>query len=317
MPARILDGTAVANQIREELRPRIAAFTTRTGRPPGLGIVLAGANPASEIYVSTKLKSAGDVGCRTDLIRVPATASLDEALAAVRRLNDDDAYDGILVQSPLPDGMGPDAEQVVFDTIDPAKDVDGFTPVNVGLLVQNRAVLAPCTPRGVMELLRRSGIELKGARAVILGRSDIVGKPMAMLLLHEHATVTICHSRTRDLPSVVREADLVVVAIGRTAFVQPDWVKPGATVIDVGTNRVTDIAEVERLFPPESPRRGAFAKRGALVVGDVHPGVADVAGALTPVPGGVGPLTIALLLNNTLVAAEARVAVRPAALSQA
>ena len=197
MPARILDGTAVANQIREELRPRIAEFTARAGRPPGLGIVLAGDNPASEIYVATKLKSAGDVGCRTDLIRVPATASLDEALAAVRRLNDDEAYDGILVQSPLPDGMGPDAEQVVFDTIDPAKDVDGFTPVNVGLLVQNRAGLVPCTPRGVMELLRRSGIALKGARAVVLGRSDIVGKPMAMLLLHEHATVTICHSRTR------------------------------------------------------------------------------------------------------------------------
>jgi methylenetetrahydrofolate dehydrogenase (NADP+) / methenyltetrahydrofolate cyclohydrolase len=204
MPARILDGTAVANQIREELRPRIAGFTARAGRPPGLGIVLAGDNPASEIYVTTKLKSAGDVGCRTDLIRVAATASLDEALAAVRRLNEDDAYDGILVQSPLPDGMGPDAEQVVFDTIDPAKDVDGFTPINVGLLVQNRAVLVPCTPRGVMELLRRSGIALKGARAVVLGRSDIVGKPMAMLLLHEHATVTICHSRTKDLPSVVR-----------------------------------------------------------------------------------------------------------------
>jgi methylenetetrahydrofolate dehydrogenase (NADP+)/methenyltetrahydrofolate cyclohydrolase len=170
----------------------------------------------------------------------------------------------------------------------------------------------PCTPRGVIELLRRSGIELKGARAVVVGRSDIVGKPMAMLLLHEHATVTICHSRTKDLPSVVREADLVVVAIGRTAFVQPEWIKPGATVIDVGTNRVTDAAEVERLFPPESPRRSAFARRGALVVGDVHPGVAAVAGALTPVPGGVGPLTIALLLNNTLVAAEARLARRPA-----
>jgi methylenetetrahydrofolate dehydrogenase (NADP+) / methenyltetrahydrofolate cyclohydrolase len=317
MPARILDGTAVANQIREELRPRIAEFTARAGRPPGLGIVLAGDNPASEIYVATKLKSAGDVGCRTDLIRVPATASLDEALAAVRRLNDDDAYDGILVQSPLPGGMGPDAEQVVFDTIDPAKDVDGFTPINVGLLVQNRAGLVPCTPRGVMELLRRSGIELKGARAVVLGRSDIVGKPMAMLLMHEHATVTICHSRTKDLPSVVRQADVVVVAIGRTAFVQPDWVKPGATVIDVGTNRVTDAAEVDRLFAPESPRRAVFAKRGALVVGDVHPGVAAVAGALTPVPGGVGPLTIALLLNNTLVAAEGRFAGRPAAMSPA
>jgi methylenetetrahydrofolate dehydrogenase (NADP+) / methenyltetrahydrofolate cyclohydrolase len=317
MPARILDGTAVANQIREELRPRVAGFTARVGRPPGLGIVLAGDNPASEIYVATKLKSAGDVGCRTDLIRVAATASLDEALAAVRRLNEDDTYDGILVQSPLPDGMGPDAEQVVFDTIDPAKDVDGFTPINVGLLVQNRAVLVPCTPRGVMELLRRSGIALKGARAVVLGRSDIVGKPMAMLLLHEHATVTICHSRTKDLPSVVREADLVVAAIGRTAFVQPDWVKPGATVIDVGTNRVTDAAEVDRLFSPESPRRAVFAKRGALVVGDVHPGVAAVAGALTPVPGGVGPLTIALLLNNTLVAAEGRFVGRPAAMSPA
>jgi len=317
MPARILDGTAVASQIREELRPRIAAFTARAGRPPGLGIVLAGDNPASEIYVGTKLKSAGDVGCRTDLIRIAASASLDEALTAVRCLNDDDAYDGILVQSPLPEGMGADAEQVVFDTIDPAKDVDGFTPVNVGLLVQNRAGLVPCTPRGVMELLRRSGIELKGARAVVLGRSDIVGKPMAMLLLHQHATVTICHSRTRDLPAVVREADLVVVAIGRTAFVQPDWVKPGATVIDVGTNRVTDPSEVERLFGPESPRRAAFAKRGALVVGDVHPGVSEVAGALTPVPGGVGPLTIALLLNNTLVAAEARLARRPAAMSRA
>jgi methylenetetrahydrofolate dehydrogenase (NADP+)/methenyltetrahydrofolate cyclohydrolase len=312
MPARILDGTAVANQLREELRPRIAEFTSRAGRPPGLGIVLAGDNAGSEIYVASKLKSAGEVGCRTDLIRVPATASLDEALAAVRRLNEDDSYDGILVQSPLPEGMGPDAEQVVFDTIDSAKDVDGFTPINVGLLVQNRAGLVPCTPRGVIELLRRSAIELKGARAVVLGRSDIVGKPMAMLLLHEHATVTICHSRTRDLPAVVREADLVVVAIGRTAFVQPDWVKPGATVIDVGTNRVTDAAEVDRLFPPDSPRRAAFARRGALVVGDVHPGVAAVAGALTPVPGGVGPLTIALLLNNTLVAAEARFTRRPA-----
>ena len=162
------------------------------------------------------------------------------------------------MQSPLPEGMGPDAEQVVFDTIDPAKDVDGFTPVNVGLLVQNRARLVPCTPRGVIELLRRSGIELKGARAVVLGRSDIVGKPMAMLLLHEHATVTICHSRTKDLPSVVREADLVVVAIGRTAFVQPEWVKPGATVIDVGTNRVTDAGGGGSTLPARVPAPCGF-----------------------------------------------------------
>ena len=201
MPARILDGTAVAARIREELAPRIAEFIDRAGRPPGLGIVLAGDNPASQIYVSTKLKSAGDIGCRTDLVQLPATASLDEALATVRRLNADDAYDGILVQSPLPDGMGADAEQLVFDTIDPAKDVDGFHPINVGLLSQNRARLVPCTPRGVMELLRRSDIPLKGTRAVVIGRSDIVGKPMAMLLLHEHATVTICHSRDTDLPA--------------------------------------------------------------------------------------------------------------------
>jgi methylenetetrahydrofolate dehydrogenase (NADP+)/methenyltetrahydrofolate cyclohydrolase len=317
MPARILDGTAVARQIREELEPRIASFTQRAGRPPGLGIVLAGDHPASEIYVGTKLRSTGEAGCRTDLIRLPATAPFDEALAAVRRLNEDDAFDGILVQSPLPEAMGAEAEQVVFDTIAPAKDVDGLNPINVGLLMQNRARLVPCTPLGVMELLRRSGIELKGTRAVVIGRSDIVGKPMAMLLLHHHATVAICHSRTKDLRSLVREADLVVVAIGRTAFVQPDWIKPGATVIDVGTNRVTDPAEVERLFPPDSARRAAFAKRGALVVGDVHPRVADVAGALTPVPGGVGPLTIALLLHNTVVAAEGRLAVRPAAVSHA
>jgi methylenetetrahydrofolate dehydrogenase (NADP+)/methenyltetrahydrofolate cyclohydrolase len=253
------------------------------------------------------------VGCRTDLIRLPATATLDEALAAVRRLNASEAHDGILVQSPLPDGMGSDAEQVVFDTIDPAKDVDGFTPVNVGLLVQNRARLVSCTPAGVIELLERNGIPLQGANAVVIGRSDIVGKPMALLLLHRHATVTICHSRTRNLPDVVRGADLVVAAIGRTAFVQPDWVKAGATVVDVGINRVTDAAVVDRLFPPDSPRRGVFAKKGALLVGDVHPGAAAIAGAMTPVPGGVGPLTIAMLLHNTLVAAERRVAASPAA----
>jgi methylenetetrahydrofolate dehydrogenase (NADP+) / methenyltetrahydrofolate cyclohydrolase len=308
MPARILDGTAVAAAIREELRPQIAAFTRQSGRAPGLGVVLAGDNPASEIYVGGKLKAAADIGCRADLIRLPSTASAEEALAAVRMLNQSDAHDGILVQSPLPEGMGPDAETRVFDTIDPAKDVDGFTPINVGRLTQNRATLAPCTPSGVIELLRRSEIAIAGARAVVIGRSDIVGKPMALLLLHQHATVTVCHSRTRNLPDVVREADLVVAAIGRTAFIEPDWIKPGATVIDVGTNRLTDASLVHRLFPEGSPRRAAFDKRGSLVVGDVHPGAAQVAGALTPVPGGVGPLTIALLLKNTLVAAERRLA---------
>jgi methylenetetrahydrofolate dehydrogenase (NADP+)/methenyltetrahydrofolate cyclohydrolase len=308
MPARILDGTAVGADIREELRPRIAAFAERSGRAPGLGVVLAGDNPASEIYVGSKLKAAADIGCRADLIRLPSTASAEEALSAVRMLNQSEAHDGILVQSPLPEGMGPDAETRVFDTIDPAKDVDGFTPINVGRLTQNRATLAPCTPSGVIELLRRSEIPIAGARAVVIGRSDIVGKPMALLLLHHHATVTICHSRTRNLPEVVRQADLVVAAIGRTAFIEPDWIKPGATVIDVGTNRLTDASVVYRLFPEGSPRRAAFEKRGSLVVGDVHPGAAQVAGALTPVPGGVGPLTIALLLKNTLVAAEQRLA---------
>jgi methylenetetrahydrofolate dehydrogenase (NADP+)/methenyltetrahydrofolate cyclohydrolase len=306
MSAKVLDGAATATAIREELGPRIAAFTARAGRPPGLAIVLAGHDPASEIYVRSKLKSAGDVGCRTDLFRLEASASLQDALVTVRRLNADDTYDGILVQSPLPAGMGDDAEQVVFDTIDPSKDVDGFHPANVGFLVQNRARLVSCTPAGVIQLLEREKVDLKGAHAVVIGRSDIVGKPMALLLLHRHATVTICHSRTKDLPAVVRSADVVVAAIGRTAFVQPEWVKPGATVVDVGINRVTEAAEVERLFPEGSKRRATFAAKGAIVVGDVHPGVAEVAGAVTPVPGGVGPLTIAMLLHNTVVAAEAR-----------
>jgi methylenetetrahydrofolate dehydrogenase (NADP+) / methenyltetrahydrofolate cyclohydrolase len=305
--ARLLDGVAVAATIREELRPRIAEFTARAGRPPGLGIVLVGSHAPSEIYVRNKLRAAADIGCRADLVRLPDTATLDEALAAVGMLNHSEAHDGILVQDPLPAAMGPAAAQAVFDSIDPAKDVDGFTPVNAGRLVQNRASLAPCTPSGVIELLEREGVPLSGAHAVVIGRSDIVGKPMAMLLLHRSATVTICHSRTRDLPSITRQADVLVAAVGRTAFVRPDWVKPGATVIDVGINRVTDRAEVEALFPAESKRRADFDKRGAVLVGDVHPAVEQVAGALTPVPGGVGPLTIALLLRNTVTAAEGRV----------
>jgi methylenetetrahydrofolate dehydrogenase (NADP+)/methenyltetrahydrofolate cyclohydrolase len=304
--ARVLDGTALAAAIREELKPQVAAFTERAGRPPGLGILLVGSHAPSEIYVRNKLKAASDIGCRADLVRLPETASLQEALGAVADLNASEAHDGILVQDPLPADMGPGAAQAVFDSIDPRKDVDGFTPVNAGRLVQNRALLAPCTPSGVIELLRRSSIPMPGAHAVVIGRSDIVGKPMAMLLLHQSATVTICHSRTRDLPGVCRQADILVAAVGRTAFVQPDWVKPGATVIDVGINRVTDRAEVDALFGEGSKRRADFEKRGAIVVGDVHPGVEQVAGALTPVPGGVGPLTIALLLKNTLAAAEGR-----------
>ena len=306
MTARILDGHAVANQIRADVRPSVEAFTTRAGRPPGLGIVLVGEHPASEIYVRGKLKSAGEAGLRADLERLPATASLAELLEVVDRLNRSDAHDGILVQSPLPETMGPHAERRVFDAVRADKDVDGFHPVNVGRLVQNRATLVACTPSGVIELLERSNIAIAGTRAVVIGRSDIVGKPMALLLLHRHATVTICHSRTPNLARVAAEADILVAAIGRPAFVTPEFVKPGATVIDVGTSRLDDRAEVCRLFAVGSKKREDFERRGAVVVGDVHPSVAEVAGALTPVPGGVGPLTIAMLLKNTLTAAVNR-----------
>jgi methylenetetrahydrofolate dehydrogenase (NADP+)/methenyltetrahydrofolate cyclohydrolase len=310
MAARLLDGTAVAQAIRTELRPRIEAFTARAARPPGLALVLVGDNPASHLYVNSKLKSAGETGLRADIERLPADASLSRLLELVDRLNRSDAHDGILVQSPLPDAMGPDAERQVFDALAPDKDVDGFHPLNVGRLVQNRPALVACTPSGVIELLDRTQIAISGARAVVIGRSDIVGKPMALLLLHRHATVTICHSRTRDLPGVAREADILIAALGRAAFVTPEFVKPGATVVDVGTTQVTDRTFIESLYPPGTRRRDAFERRGSLVLGDVHPGVEQVAGALTPVPGGVGPLTIAMLLKNTITAAEARFAAR-------
>ena len=306
MAAQILDGAALANQIRAEARPVIDGFTARVGRPPGLGIVLVGENPSSEIYVRGKLKSASESGVRADLERLPAAASLSELLAVVDRLNRSDEHDGILVQSPLPAAMGPDAERRVFDAVSPEKDVDGLHPVNVGRLVQNRASLVACTPSGVIELLERSSIQIAGARAVVIGRSDIVGKPMALLLLHRHATVTICHSRTRDLPAIAAEADILVAAIGRPGFVTPAFVKPGATVIDIGITSVSDRNLVADLFPAGSKRREAFEKRGSITVGDVHPSVAEVAGALSPVPGGVGPLTIAMLLKNTVTAAVER-----------
>jgi methylenetetrahydrofolate dehydrogenase (NADP+)/methenyltetrahydrofolate cyclohydrolase len=310
MSARVLDGTAVANQIRGELRPAVEAFTVRAGRPPGLGIILVGDDPASHVYVTGKLKSGTDTGLRADLERMPATASLAELLQAVDRLNRSEVHDGILVQSPLPDAMGPDAERRVFDAVRADKDVDGFHPANVGRLVQNRATLVACTPTGVIELLERSNVTIAGSRAIVIGRSDIVGKPMALLLLHRNATVTICHSRTANLPQVASEADILVSAIGRPGFVTADFVKPGATVVDVGTTPVSDRAVVERLFPPGSKRHDAFLKRGQLVIGDIHPGVSEVAGALSPVPGGAGPLTIVMLLRNTLRAAEERMKAR-------
>lgn len=304
--ARVLDGTIVATQIRWGLRPRIDAFTNAVGRPPCLGIVLAGDDPGSHIYVRNKMKAGEEVGVTSDLRRLPASARLAAVMAVVDEFNRSDRHDGILVQSPLPDGMGADAEQQVFDAIDPRKDVDGLNPVNVGRLVQKRPALVPCTPSGIIEMLDRFGVEIAGARAVVVGRSDIVGKPMAMLLLHRNATVTICHSKTVNLPAVAATADILVAAIGRAAFVTGEFVKPGATVIDVGQNLLTDRAKIEGLFPEGSPRREAFNKRGSVLVGDVHPEVASIAGAMTPVPGGVGPLTIAMLLSNTVRAAEER-----------
>jgi methylenetetrahydrofolate dehydrogenase (NADP+)/methenyltetrahydrofolate cyclohydrolase len=308
MGARILNGAAVADAIRADAHPRIEAFRSRNGRPPGLAIVLAGDNPASEIYVRNKVKSGGAAGLAVRVERLPASAALGDLLALVSLLNGDPSVDGILVQSPLPDALGKPGAARVFEAIDPAKDVDGFHPVNAGRLAQGRPALAPCTPAGIIELLDRSGIGIAGTRAVVLGRSEIVGRPMAALLLARDATVTICHSKTPDLAAVAATGDILVAAIGRPAFVTRDFVKPGATVVDVGITRLTDRARVQSLFGG-TPRMSTFEKQGALVVGDVHPEVSETAGALTPVPGGVGPLTIAMLLVNTVTAAERRTAV--------
>jgi methylenetetrahydrofolate dehydrogenase (NADP+)/methenyltetrahydrofolate cyclohydrolase len=308
MTARVLDGRALARRIRDEITPQVAEFTTRYGRPPGLAIVLAGQNPASEVYVRNKLKEGREVGFRADLERLPEGAALEDLLGLVERLNGSAVHDGILVQAPLPAALGGDAASRVFDAIAPQKDVDGFTPGNVGRLVQGRPVLVPCTPLGIIELLTRETIPIAGRRACIIGRSEIVGKPMALLLLQRDATVTVCHSKTSGLAAVCREADILVAAVGRAGLVTKDFVKPGATVVDVGMNTITDAAVATALFPEGHPRLARFRERGSLLVGDVHPEVADVAGALTPVPGGVGPLTIAMLMMNTLRAAHAGVA---------
>ena len=304
MSARILDGAAVALQIRQELAARASAFAARSGRKASLSIVLVGDKADSQIYVNSKIKSAAEEGMAAALWHLPATTPLDEILSLVRNFNVDPAIDGILVQAPLPDRLGPSALHQVFEAIDPAKDVDGVTPVNVGRLVQNRAVLVACTPAGIVELLKRSSIDVAGKHAVIIGRSDIVGKPVSLLLLHRHATVTICHSRTQDLPAIAAAADILVAALGRPGFVRRSFVKPGATVVDVGINLVTDADVAGSVFPEGHPRRALFERKGSVLVGDVHPEVHEVAGAITPVPGGVGPLTIAMLMANTLKAAE-------------
>lgn len=300
MAPRILDGKAAGAQIREELRVRVAGWTAEGRRPPGLAAVLVGDNPASRVYVSSKVKACAEAGIFSEKVGLPETATTEEVLAAVRGLNAREEIDGILVQLPLPKQVD---ESAVLLAIDPAKDVDGFHPASVGNLVLGNDSFEPCTPAGILELLRRSGIPLKGARAVVVGRSHIVGKPMAMLLLREHATVTICHSRTADLPAVCREADLLVAAIGKPALVTDDFIKPGAVVVDVGINRITDPEEARRLFGGDEERVKAVREKGSTLVGDVLPtAMWSLSSAYTPVPGGVGPLTIAMLLSNTVKA---------------
>jgi methylenetetrahydrofolate dehydrogenase (NADP+)/methenyltetrahydrofolate cyclohydrolase len=293
MSATILDGKKLAESVRAEVARGVSDFVSTHGRPPGLEVVLVGDDPASQVYTRNKQKASTEVGIRGKLHTLPATTTEAELLALLDRLNNDDTVDGILVQLPLPK---PIAEQKVLDAIRPDKDVDGFHPINAGLLASGRpGGLVPCTPRGCMKLIKVAGVPLEGKRAVVVGRSNIVGKPMAQLLLQANATVTIAHSRTRDLPAVCREADVLVVAVGRAELVGGDWIKPGATVIDVGMNRI-DL----------SPADGATKK--TRLVGDVAFAEAvEVAGAITPVPGGVGPMTIACLLDNTLLAAKQRV----------
>ena len=302
MAARILDGTKLAGEIRAEVTAQ-AKVLALSGVRPGLAVVLVGHNPASEVYVRGKVKSSGEVGLYSEQHTPPESATTEDLLALIAGLNRRDEIDGILVQLPLP--LQVDSKQVLM-AVDPMKDVDGFHPVNVGFLSTQRPGLVPCTPAGVIEILKRSQIPVAGQEAVVVGRSDIVGKPAAMLLMNANATVTVCHSKTHDLPGVCRRANILVAAIGRAGMVTRDFVKPGATVIDVGMNKVTDPAEFQRLFAGNSKREQTFRMKGSTLVGDVHPEVAEVAGALTPVPGGVGPLTIAMLMYNTVKAAKMR-----------
>lgn len=303
MTARILDGKRVAQEIRNEVKEKAKLLVAR-GVVPGLAAVLVGDDPASKLYVGSKTKACSEAGLFSEGVILHSSTSREELARKLDELNERDDVDGILLQLPLPEHL--DSEEFL-DRIRPDKDVDGFHPVNVGRLVQNRPAPRPCTPAGVMELLRREGVEIRGKRAVIVGRSDIVGKPMAMMLLHQHATVTVCHSRTQDLPAVTREAEILVAAIGRAAMLRREHIRPGAVVIDVGMNRAETEEQVRDFFGDDPRRLEIFRKNGSTLVGDVHPVDAMVvASAFTPVPGGVGPLTIAMLLANTLELARAR-----------
>jgi methylenetetrahydrofolate dehydrogenase (NADP+) / methenyltetrahydrofolate cyclohydrolase len=302
MPATILDGSRIADDIKREVALQVQEMAA-AGVRPGLVAVLVGNDPASEVYVRSKVKTCEALGIYSEKITPPDSVTTEQMLALVNELNARDDVDGVLIQLPLPKQV--DAQKVLL-AVSPLKDVDGFHPLNVGNLSTQRPGLVPCTPLGCIEILKRSNIEIAGANAVVIGRSDIVGKPVAMLLINHNATVTVCHSKTRELPGVCRGADILIAAIGRPGFVTRDFVKPGATVIDVGINRVTDPKEFARFFSGNEKRERAFAEKGSTLVGDVHPEVAEVAGAITPVPGGVGPLTIAMLMSNTVKAAKLR-----------
>lgn len=298
----MLLGKPVQEAILEDVSKGLAELVATGQRQPKLAAVLVGDDPASAMYVRTKTRTCGELGIDSEAILLPESTSTEDLLERIDVLNADDGVDGILVQLPLPDGVDTEA---VLDRIDPRKDVDGLHPENVGLLVQKRPRFVAATPAGIMRMLDSAGIEIQGQDAVIIGRSEIVGKPMASLLMHRHATITVCHSRTQDLPGVCRRADILIVAIGRDAMVTKDFVKPGATVVDVGINRVAERKRVEEIFGEDADWE-KFDDRGYIVVGDVHPEVAEVAGAMTPVPGGVGPLTIGMLMSNTLAAARLR-----------
>ncbi len=303
---RILDGNRVRDEIKSELKPRVEALAAR-GRAPGLAVVLVGQDPASQIYVRNKIKTCHDLGIYSESITPPDTVTTGELLEIVEGLNARPEIDGILVQLPLPRQV--DTKRILM-AVAPAKDVDGFHPCNVGALVAGLPAPRACTPAGIIELLKRGGIAISGRRAVVIGRSDIVGKPVAMLLLHEHATVTICHSKTPDLAGICREADILVAAIGRAAMVTGDFIREGATVIDVGTNYLKDREQAARIFRNSAEKLASFDQRGSVLVGDVDPiDVVERAGAYTPVPGGVGPLTIAMLMTNTVASAERRLGV--------
>ncbi len=306
---RLLDGVAIAAEIKAEVAKQVAAAKEQ-GYTPGLAVVLVGNVAASEIYVRSKVKTCGELGIFSEMHTPPEDVTTEQLLELVARLNAREEIDGILIQLPLPKHV--DTERLL-EAVLPEKDVDGFHPINAGRLLSgapSEKVLAPCTPAGILEILLRSGIMISGQNAVVIGRSNIVGKPVASMLINASATVTICHSRTRDLPAFTREADVLVAAIGKAGFVTPDMVRKGATLIDVGINRITGDAELNRFFPPEHPdhakRHEGFRKRGSSVIGDIDPAAFAIAGAYTPVPGGVGALTIAMLMSNTVKAARLR-----------